>query len=288
MQFSDKYPFLTKYFETALKNQSRALSHSILFFGNDVQTSYDLAFEVARRLNCTNGGAQECECLNCNWIREHRHPAVLVYSKTDNKLPDDTSKTVISMKQALAVRAVLAATSEYHRVFIFCDRDEQGNVQGLNRLNFQEEASNALLKIIEEPPPNTTFFFLAREKEDIIETIVSRSQSFFVPSKKAETYDFSITESILKNFFELKKAQYPELARDLIDLTKTEGVQNVLQSAQNFFLSLLKSNSDNCLLEEKFIKNIQTIETAKKQIKLGMLTQNVFENMCIDILSNVV
>ena len=37
--------------------------------------------------------------------------------------------------------------SEFHRVFIFCDRDDEGNISGLNPLNFQAETANSLLKI---------------------------------------------------------------------------------------------------------------------------------------------
>lgn len=69
-------------------------------------------------------------------------------------------------------------TSDYHRVYIFCDRDDDGNLLPLNQVNFPEATSNALLKTFEEPPKNTTFIFLTNDKTDIISTVVSRAQSF--------------------------------------------------------------------------------------------------------------
>ena len=70
MRLSDKYPFLTNYFTLALNDSSRALPQSILFYGNDLESQYILAKEIARLLNCNEEKADVCECLNCKWIRD--------------------------------------------------------------------------------------------------------------------------------------------------------------------------------------------------------------------------
>ena len=102
MLLSDKYPFLTNYFTQALSANNRALPQSILFYGSDFEAQYTLATEIARLLNCKNDKADDCECLNCKWIRENSHPAILTISRLDNKPDDDESKTVISIKQEKA------------------------------------------------------------------------------------------------------------------------------------------------------------------------------------------
>ena len=168
----EKYPFLINYFRRGAENSKRGIAHCILFYGTDIEAQYDLALEVARLLNCTGDKSNECNCLNCNWIRQNQHPAVMTISKVDNKEPDDTSKTVISIDQSRMIKNNLLVTSEYHRVMIFCDRDKDGNICGLNRTNFQEPTANALLKTFEEPPAGTTFFFLTKDKEDMISTII--------------------------------------------------------------------------------------------------------------------
>ena len=83
-------------------------------------------------------------------------------------------------------------SSEFHRVYIFCDRDDNGNIAGLNQQNFQAETANSLLKIVEEPQPGVTFIFLTRYIDDLLPTIISRSQCFFVPAKDNTLKDFSI------------------------------------------------------------------------------------------------
>ena len=100
MLLSDKYQFLTNYFTQALTTSNRALPQSILFYGNDFEAQYTLSKEIARLLNCQNDKSDNCECLNCKWIRENAHPAILTISRIDNKPDDDDSKTVISIKQS--------------------------------------------------------------------------------------------------------------------------------------------------------------------------------------------
>ena len=215
---SEKYPFLMKYFKDGVNSQN--IAHCILFYGSDVQAQYDLALEIARLLNCKNYGSEDCQCLNCNWIRENKHPAVLTISKTDNKPSDDTSKTVISIEQARMIKNDLLVTSQYHRVLIFCDRDKDGNISGLNQQNFQADAANALLKTFEEPPSNTTFFFLTKDKSDMITTIVSRAQSFYVPSLKEEEKDFSLVKEVMENYLQIERSDVLDFNAKLYELTK--------------------------------------------------------------------
>ena len=198
MLLSDKYPFLTNYFkkgiQNKLNNKGVPIAHSLLFCGNDLESQYILAKEIARELNCTGDHTNNCQCLNCRWIRENTHPAVLTISKIDNKPADDETKTVISIKQSEMIKNMLMTTSEFYRVFIFCDKDENGNIRGLTPQNFQEETANSMLKIIEEPNDRIMFIFLTSNKEDIISTIVSRSQCFNISKGEREDFSFESNE----------------------------------------------------------------------------------------------
>ena len=159
MLLSNDYPFLTEYFTNALSSSEHPLPQCILFYGNDLEAQYILSKEIARFLNCKNDKSDDCDCINCKWINSDSHPAVMTISKNDNKPEDDDSKTVISIKQSAMIKELLVTSSEFHRVFIFCDRDDDNNICGLNPLNFQAETANSLLKIIEEPQPGVTFIF---------------------------------------------------------------------------------------------------------------------------------
>ena len=280
MLLSDKYPFLTNYFTQALTTQNRALPQSLLFYGNDLDSQYVLAKEIARFLNCKSDKSDSCECINCKWIREEAHPAVLTISRVDNKPDDDDSKTVISIKQSQMIKESLVSASEFHRVYIFCDRDDEGNIQGLNSVNFQAETANSLLKIIEEPQPGVTFIFLTRYIEDVLPTIISRSQCFFVPSLEKPTEDYSIIAGIFENYWEYERRNAFDISQKLQDLSKEHSVLNILESIQNYMLSILRQNPSNT----NIIKHIETVETCKKQARLGIKPVNIFDDLCLKIL----
>lgn len=280
MLLSDKYPFLTNYFTQALTTSNRALPQSILFYGNDFEAQYTLSKEIARLLNCQNDKSDNCECLNCKWIREDAHPAILTISRVDNKPDDDDSKTVISIKQSQMIKENLMSASEFHRVYIFCDRDDDGNISGLNPLNFQAETANSLLKIIEEPQPGVTFIFLTRYIEDVLPTIISRSQCFFVPAYKKTDYDYSCIDGIFTNYFSFERRDAFDISQKLCDLTKEIPPQKILDGIQNYVLATLKNNPK----ETKLIKHIEFIEDAKRQIKLGIKPVNVFDELCLKLI----
>ena len=284
MLLSDKYPFLTNYFkkgiQNKLNNKGVPIAHSLLFCGNDLESQYILAKEIARELNCTGDHTNNCQCLNCRWIRENTHPAVLTISKIDNKPADDETKTVISIKQSEMIKNMLMTTSEFYRVFIFCDKDENGNIRGLTPQNFQEETANSMLKIIEEPNDRIMFIFLTSNKEDIISTIVSRSQCFNISKGEREDFSFESIKPIFQNYWNFERSKVFDISQTLINLTKEIPADKILEEMQNYILSILKSNPDNISL----IDDIKQIETAKKEINLGMNPQNVFDNLCLKLI----
>lgn len=284
MQYSsnirEMYPFLTKYFESGINNSDKNIAHCILFYGSDLEAQYNLALEVARMLNCKGDHTPQCECLNCRWIRENNHPAVMTISKVDNKPSDDTSKTVISIAQARMIKNDLLVTSEYHRVYIFCDKDNEGNILGLNGFNFQDDAANALLKTFEEPPSGTTFFFLTKDKTDLISTVVSRAQAFFVPSMKSEDDSFELVKNIMDDYLQLDRSEVLDFNDKLYELTKETEPLTVLTQVQNYIGAMIKSNGMN----SKLMHDFQAVELAKKQLQLNMNIQTVIENLAFEFI----
>ena len=280
MLLSDKYPFLTAYFTEALSATNRPLPQSILFYGNDLKSQYTLAKEIARFLNCNEEKDDNCSCLNCRWIREDNHPAVMTISRLDNKPEDDDSKTVISVKQSEFIKNSLMNSSDFHRVFIFCDRDDEGNIAGLNQINFQAETANSLLKIIEEPQPGVTFIFLTRYIDDLLSTIISRSQCFFVPSLEKPDEDYSIISGVFNNYWEFKRQDVFDISQRLQDLSKEHSVIKILEGRQNYILNVLRENCANTNL----IKHIEIVETCKKQAKLGIKPVNIFDDLCLKLI----
>ena len=280
MLLSDKYPYLTNYFIEAINQPDKPFPQSIVFYGNDLESQYTLAKEIARILNCNENKSDDCNCLNCKWIRENTHPDIMTISKQDNKPEDDDSKTVISIKQSALIKEKLVNSSEFHRVFIFCDRDENNNIAGLNLTNFQAETANSLLKIIEEPQPRITFIFLTRDLQDLLSTIISRSQCFFVPSKDYPVCDSSIISNTFYNYWEFERKDIFDISQKLQDMTKEYSILTVLEAIQSYILEVLKSNPKETI----FIEHIKILEQSKLQAKLGMKPTNIFDDLCLKLI----
>lgn len=285
-EISKKYPQLLEYFKSGIYDENKNISHCLLFWGPDIQSQCELALDVARLLNCSKDGNDSCDCLNCKWVREQTHPAVKIYTRLDFKegSSDDEEtkgKKNINIAQAKSIISELSITSDYHRVYIFCDRDEEGNLLPLNQINFPEATSNALLKTFEEPPKNTTFIFLTKDKSDIISTVVSRAQSFFVPSVVIENQEYNLVEDFISNYWTTGRNQVLDFENKLSALIAEHGAMVVFSQIQNYILSMIKTNSQNKPLFYKFMDDMKSIEDAKRQISLtpAMNIQTVVENL---------
>ena len=287
-------PELLNYFTSAIKDENKSISHCLLFWGGDIKTQCEIALEIARLLNCKKDGAVDCDCQNCRWIREQTHPAVKIYTRLDFKESDSsgddeeksTGKKNINVAQARSIISELLVSSDYHRVYIFCDRDEDGNLLPLNQLNFPEVTSNALLKTFEEPPSNTTFIFLTKDKTDVISTVVSRAQAFFVPSKLQPDKSFSIVERLINNYWTRERAEVLDFAGDMLNLISDNDAKVVFEQMQNYLSEMIEQNYDNKELFYRFMRDLKYVEEAKRQMSLTppMNAQTVCENLSFKIL----
>ena len=286
---SQKLPALMDYFKSGIEDENKNISHCILFWGADIKSQCELALEIARLLNCKESGQTDCECLNCRWIREQTHPAVKIYTRLDFKEVSDKAeeedssggKKNITIAQARGIISELSVTSDYHRVYIFCDRDEDGNLLPLNRQNFQEPTANALLKTFEEPPQNTTFIFLTNDKNDVISTVISRAQSFFVPSNDVKVQNFELAENLLNNYWNIERNDVLNFESELTNLVDENGALEVFEQMENYMCSLMKFNFDNKILFYRLLRDIEHVETAKRQATLTppMNNSTICENL---------
>lgn len=300
-----KFEYFSSYFETALKNDKRSIAQSIVLYGQDITAQYYIAMEMSRLLNCKKSGAPDCDCINCNWIRSNQHPAVLTVSKNDNKPSDDTSTKVISIKQTLMINNSLINTSDYYRVFIFCDSEigdytdvQQSHLAEFSGLNFKfpqerwtpkpinrdvliEASANSLLKSIEEPPEKTLFIFLTEDKENIIETIISRSQSFYIPSFSAKIYDTDFLADAFENYPTVKKIDVLRISQNLLNTADSKGytLSYVFDCLEFYFTEMIKNNLDNKILLQKIKIDILKIQHAKKQTGSYIKPQLILEDL---------
>lgn len=163
------------------------LAHAYLFSGNEGTGKLALSSQFAKAILCENGDAIPCNtCKSCLLFSAGNHPnvqfvfphpksakeleiqAVLKTIKSDPyqlKLP--WNNPLISIDSIREVRRNLSLKSVGHknRIIILIDAHKMTN-----------EATNAVLKVLEEPPENTYFFLLSTDLNSLLPTIISRCQ----------------------------------------------------------------------------------------------------------------
>ena len=305
----EKYSYLTNYFEAAIVNETHKLPHSIILYGLDTLAQYYFALNIAKILNCRESKKIDCTCTNCRWINSNRHPAIMTITKCDNKPSDDDTKKNISVAQVRAIKNTVSNTSTYHRVFIFCDVEtneispQQKQMQErlseckfpipptedneerlwfplpLTKITLPEIASNALLKLIEEPPENVTFIFLTKDRNDLISTVVSRSQCFHVPSFVEQNFSDCFVDEIMKSYPKFSPTQAFDCANKLLAYADENKISltYILCAIQDYLQRLAIANSDNKNLFIKIKDDIFKVSQAQRELNSTVSEKNSFE-----------
>ncbi|MBQ8635458.1 hypothetical protein IJX73_03805 [bacterium] len=301
--FQIRFPFIYEYFSNLLElvfDKKRKFPQALIFEGADSKIQYLFALELARILNCGKDRKQDCDCINCKWIKTHSHPAVNNVSQIHFKGEGDESKTVISAKQAREIEKSLSLSSDYHRFFIFFSssdkeysenelecfevlgykKDIDFSIEPLTYHTFHQTTPNALLKSIEEPPERTTFIFLTKSREDILPTIVSRCLVFKLSGIKEKT-NYSDILNFISAYPNLKYTDALDISSNIQNYLKENEIilETVLNKILEYLKDLLKQNIQNQNLVVKINNDIKIVNDSIKQSRA-----NISERIILDTL----
>lgn len=181
------------------------VSHAQLFLGPEGSGSLALAVAYAQYLSCLEKQPDDScgECSSCRKYQKLTHPDLHFSYPFFAKHKDDTAVTFIEQWRE-AFLASPYINLDIWRAYLDAE-NKQANIniaechQIIKKLSFKpfeseykvlilwlpeylEKEGNALLKIIEEPQPNTLFLLVAQNQDQILNTILSRTQLIKVPA----------------------------------------------------------------------------------------------------------
>ena len=139
------------------------LSHAYIISA-PASESEELAVQLAALMLCRSGGDRPCGvCSDCRKAAAGTHPDIFRIER----LPDDKGRPrrdiTVGQIRAAAADAVVLPNEAACKVYIFPEA---------NRMN--EQAQNALLKLLEEPPKHVRFILCAENAGALLDTIRSR------------------------------------------------------------------------------------------------------------------
>lgn len=290
-------------------NESR-ISHALLFSGPEGNGKLSLAIAYAQYISCKNRKENEAcgRCISCVKYNKLIHPdlhfvfPVIRKNKLTKPVSDDYIKVWRKFVLEIPYHGfndwLVRMGTENQQAGIF-SQESQNIIKKLNFKTYEAEykvmiiwlpekmnisASNKLLKMIEEPPPKTLFILVSENTEQIIKTILSRTQLVKIPKidrqsmfdKIKEKYNFdgnkineivklsdgsflkaheiinatnNHTSENFKTFVELMRICYSVKVPEIVKWT--DEMSNSGRESQKIFL-----NYGLKMLRENFILNI--------------------------------
>ncbi|MBF0230429.1 MAG: DNA polymerase III subunit delta' [Desulfamplus sp.] len=263
------------------------IPNALLFTGNCGQDKKNAAILFAKAINCLNkplisdsigavvqvgsynkmplSESLPCNsCRSCMKIDSKMHPDIITISP-------EPEKDVIKIAQ---IRELFSSTSSKpHEAKMRMVMIEEAHTMN-------QEAANALLKILEEPPERTFFILLARELNELLPTIISRCRHLrFKPISQDDVaqrliQDFNISPLFAKI---ASKSSNGDINKATMFVNINSNIEWIKrrQWLFNQILMLIKPNQSSSLkflyalvLAEKLSKETELLQDSISLLKL--------------------
>ena len=187
--------------------KSDRISHAQLFLGPEGSGSLALAFAYAQFISCENKQeADSCgECASCRKYQKLIHPDLHFSYPFFAKHKEDTALTFIEEWRKAFLANPYLSLDEWREQLSADNKQANINIAECHSIiqklslkpfeseykvlimwlpEFLEKEGNSLLKIIEEPSHKTLFLLVAQSQDQILNTILSRTQIVKIPKQR--------------------------------------------------------------------------------------------------------
>lgn len=278
--------------------QNDKVSQAMLFLGKEGVGKLPMALAFAQYLNCENAGENDScgVCGSCIKSQKLMHPDIFYTHPTitrgGNSKPisrdfiEEWRKTIIARKYINYAQWLEVLDNENKQGNITADECAQiirqhslRHFEGKYKIQiiwggeYLRIEGNRLLKIIEEPPANTIFMILANQQNQILPTILSRTQIVKFPKLSTEIIAQHLLE---KNITDSGNAS---LVAHLSDGSWIEALKLSEETENDFFpllrawllsVTMLSKKSDITYMQnlQKWVNEVGGIGRQKQKIFL--------------------
>lgn len=268
--------------------QENRISHARLFLGPEGAGCLPLALAYAQYISCENRTATDScgECASCRKYSRLIHPDLHFSYPFFARHKDDTALSFIEEWRDAFLTNPYLGLDEWRNQLDAENKQANINIAECHQIikklslkpfeseykvlimwlpEYLDKAGNTLLKIIEEPPQKTLFLLVAQSQDQILNTILSRTQLIKVPRLK----DQDVNEFLVAKFHiqEEQAARITYLSegnvQTAISLSKEESNNNF-----GLFTDWLRMCFTN--------RGIQVIEFAETASRMGRENQKNF------------
>lgn len=232
------------------------IPHAIMIEGDEGTGRHTLAHFIACAAVC-EGEDRPCKsCKQCHLTDIASNPDIIVV------LPEDNKKFItVNQTRALRQDAFIKPHAAQRKVFIIDTAD---------RMN--EQAQNALLKVLEEPPKNVIFILITYSKTAMLQTIQSRCSilslgvptkdiAFSVVKKRVNCEDSQIIEALERthNNIGLAIKQLGKGSENVARRTAEEFLGGLFSLSELELLKILQAVSNDRNLADNFFMSLKVL-----------------------------
>lgn len=165
-------------------------SHAFLLSTNNMENCLNDVIKIVKKINCNNGGLEDCECNICRTIDTLNNPDLLLIKPDGKEIKKDQILDIIRM---FSTKPLI----NNYSVYIIDEADKMN-----------ESAANKILKFLEEPEGNILGFFITDNVQSIIPTIRSR----------CELYNFKYGSDNVLSLLEINEEQFGKYYDETMEL----------------------------------------------------------------------
>jgi len=259
------------------------ISHAFLFEGNEGYGGLPLAIAFARYLNCLNPSENDsCEkCVSCLKAAKMIHPDIhfvfpVIKKGSSTPVSDDFIhdwRTVVLQNQYFSSLKWFAAITDEKKSGVIYVEESQRIIKKLSLKNFEgkfkimiiwlpermnDAVANKLLKILEEPPASTVFLLVSENSDELLPTIVSRTQRINIPPIEIE----EITKALIERF-SLDPDEANTISKlsegNFVKALEYEGIESENGMMENFIFLMRSAYSRKIFDIEKWVTDISML-----------------------------
>ncbi len=181
---------VNKLYEAVAQSVSQGnFPHGVLVECENEQDGVDFARYIANCLVCRGENKPCHNCADCLKAEKDGHPDIF---ETDGILKSKSKIFSVDAVREIRTNAFIVPNESDKKIYIL-----------KNGQNMNDQAQNALLKILEEPPTYVFFIIVTTSKSTMLETVLSRVQTYsilsdaFKISEKEENAVKSFVDALL-------------------------------------------------------------------------------------------
>jgi DNA polymerase-3 subunit delta' len=189
--------------------QNNHLAHALVFHGKEGSANLSLAIALATYINCSNQGAEDAcgKCPSCLKMEKLVHPDVSfimpISATKKGKTDDDDEDSIdfLSSWRSFVLQNPYGNFQDWdyylgiNRPLSISKAVAKQIIKTISLKSFEggykmmliwapetmnPSSANAILKILEEPPAKTLFLLVTQQPENLLTTILSRTQKIHV------------------------------------------------------------------------------------------------------------